>query len=212
MPTRSGAPTFEPTPPARQQGLDRRAVTGSALPQDLRSALKQVLLQADAAETRWARLANEPRAGLSSLQKLAELMDERIIAARNDREALILPLAAKVDRRRAQVRVVRLLLCSLRRVGMRRGFPRARTAGRWVWDRFACVSLLKEKPHCGQALEERKSVKAQNRTLQGCLLAAKKSTDAAEAERALLVAAHKNIQSVRFVARQWIVCACILDP
>ena len=105
---------FEPTPPARQPGFERRdAKPRSTLPQGLRSALEQILLQAEAAETRWARLATGAQAGgagLSSLQKLSELMDERILAARNDREALILPLAAKVDRRRTQIRVVRLLL------------------------------------------------------------------------------------------------------
>ena len=75
---------------------------------------------------------------------------------------------------------------------------------------LVCVGLLKESPHGGQALEERKEANAKSRTLQGCLLAAKEGADAAEAERALLLAAHRNIQSVRFMARRLMVSACVL--
>jgi hypothetical protein len=101
---------FEPMPPAARPPEFGREAACPGQQDTLRGALAKVLRHAEKAEKTWACIAQKPPPlvdGLSSLKGLADLVDERIVAACNDREALILPLAAKVDRRRVKISAVR---------------------------------------------------------------------------------------------------------
>ena len=101
---------FEPTPPAARPPELRREAARPGQQDTLRGTLAKVLRHAEEAEKTWACIAQKPVTlvdGLSSLKELADLVDERMVATCNDREALILPLAAKVERRRVKTSAVR---------------------------------------------------------------------------------------------------------
>ena len=84
--------------------------------QNLRVALAKILRRAEEAETTWACIAKKPgveRDCLSSLKELADLVDGRIVAAVNERDAMILPLLAKVDHQRMKINAVcTLMVCA----------------------------------------------------------------------------------------------------